>query len=267
MSPNTHRSRVSMVGAGSDDGLSTFSAVVMNVNMVIGAGVVGLPYAFYHAGAWLSIAALLAATLMASATMGYLVEVLALSLSLLLCSLSSSPSFLPASFPPSSPDPLVLGAGYGMVRAATGGIILSIVLCARSRTFQRFSLSSSRARRFQEDEKIAAAAVTDEEEAETAEEREREGEADAGEETRESGEGWGKGLPAGEVGTVCAVRCVVGTEPALLSRCLHGVFCSQRLCDARYCHPKYCVRQRMRYAVLPYGMLRLGYVLCGTVIA
>eukprot|EP00288_Rhodomonas_lens_P007227 CAMPEP_0177723686 /NCGR_PEP_ID=MMETSP0484_2-20121128/18339_1 /TAXON_ID=354590 /ORGANISM="Rhodomonas lens, Strain RHODO" /LENGTH=112 /DNA_ID=CAMNT_0019236127 /DNA_START=50 /DNA_END=385 /DNA_ORIENTATION=+ len=64
-------------GAGSDDGLSTFSAVVMNVNMVIGAGVVGLPYAFYHAGAWLSIAALLAATLMASATMGYLVEVMA----------------------------------------------------------------------------------------------------------------------------------------------------------------------------------------------
>ena len=27
----------------------------LTVNMVMGAGVVGLPYAFFHAGAWVSI--------------------------------------------------------------------------------------------------------------------------------------------------------------------------------------------------------------------
>jgi len=35
---------------------------------------VGLPYAFFHAGAWLATACMVVSTLMASATMGYLVE-------------------------------------------------------------------------------------------------------------------------------------------------------------------------------------------------
>ena len=41
---------------------------------ILGAGVVGLPYAFYHAGAWLSVVCMVVATLMASATMGYIIE-------------------------------------------------------------------------------------------------------------------------------------------------------------------------------------------------
>ena len=45
---------------------------MFSVNMVLGAGVVGLPYAFYHAGAWLSLAIMVGATLMSSATMGYI---------------------------------------------------------------------------------------------------------------------------------------------------------------------------------------------------
>ncbi len=37
-----------------EDGLSTFSAGVMAVNMIMGAGILSLPYAFYTSGAWLA---------------------------------------------------------------------------------------------------------------------------------------------------------------------------------------------------------------------
>jgi hypothetical protein len=56
-------------------GQNFFASVVLTVNMVLGAGVVGLPYAFFHAGAWLSVACMTLATLFATATMGYIVEV------------------------------------------------------------------------------------------------------------------------------------------------------------------------------------------------
>ena len=56
---------------------------------ILGAGVVGLPYAFYHAGAWLSVVCMVVATLMASATMGYIFETSAWA-SLYLSTTSSS---------------------------------------------------------------------------------------------------------------------------------------------------------------------------------
>lgn len=56
-------------------GQNFFASVVLTVNMVLGAGVVGLPYAFFHAGAWLSVVCMTLATLFATATMGYIVEV------------------------------------------------------------------------------------------------------------------------------------------------------------------------------------------------
>jgi len=37
-----------------EEGQSFMASVVLNVNMVLGAGVVGLPYAFFHAGACLA---------------------------------------------------------------------------------------------------------------------------------------------------------------------------------------------------------------------
>ncbi|EKX41225.1 hypothetical protein GUITHDRAFT_52232, partial [Guillardia theta CCMP2712] len=49
-------------------------ATILTVNMVVGAGVVGLPYAFYHAGAVISLISMFIATVMSAMTMGYLVE-------------------------------------------------------------------------------------------------------------------------------------------------------------------------------------------------
>jgi hypothetical protein len=49
-----------------EEGRSFFTSVVLTVNMVLGAGVVGLPYAFFHAGAWLSLVCMITATLMST---------------------------------------------------------------------------------------------------------------------------------------------------------------------------------------------------------
>ena len=52
-----------------------FVTFAFTVNMAMGAGIVGLPFAFYHAGAIFSLVCLVIATLMAITTMGYIVEV------------------------------------------------------------------------------------------------------------------------------------------------------------------------------------------------
>jgi hypothetical protein len=58
-----------------EEGFGLFVSFAFTVNMVIGAGIVGLPFAFYHAGAIFSLICLVVATLMAVTTMGYIVEV------------------------------------------------------------------------------------------------------------------------------------------------------------------------------------------------
>jgi hypothetical protein len=58
-----------------EQGFGLFVSFVFTVNMVTGAGIVGLPYAFYHAGAIFSLTCPVLATMMAMVTLGYIVEV------------------------------------------------------------------------------------------------------------------------------------------------------------------------------------------------
>uniref|UniRef100_A0A7S4KJB9 Amino acid transporter transmembrane domain-containing protein n=1 Tax=Guillardia theta TaxID=55529 RepID=A0A7S4KJB9_GUITH len=62
-------------GEPPSEGFGFATATILTVNMVVGAGVVGLPYAFYHAGAVISLISMFIATVMSAMTMGYLVEV------------------------------------------------------------------------------------------------------------------------------------------------------------------------------------------------